>query len=61
MVCGADGVTYRSLCELRQKSCKTGRTISMSHRGPCLGIGELKLETINKLIKMKTQNGDKDN
>lgn len=37
MVCGADGVTYRSLCELRQKSCKLGKSIALLHRGPCTG------------------------
>lgn len=42
MVCGADGITYRSLCELRQKSCKLGKTISMLHRGPCTGSFSLR-------------------
>lgn len=37
MVCGMDGITYRSKCELRQKSCKVGRIIPMLHQGPCIG------------------------
>lgn len=37
MVCGADGVTYRSMCNLRQRSCKLGKSIAFLHRGPCTG------------------------
>lgn len=37
MVCGTDGVTYRSRCELQQKSCKLGKSISVLHKGPCIG------------------------
>ncbi|CRL00234.1 CLUMA_CG013507, isoform A [Clunio marinus] len=35
MVCGNDGITYRSLCELKQKSCRLGKSIQLLHRGPC--------------------------
>lgn len=37
LVCGADGITYRSMCELRQKSCKIGKSIQLAYRGPCTG------------------------
>ncbi|KAL7047057.1 hypothetical protein ACKWTF_002776 [Chironomus riparius] len=35
LVCGVDGITYRSMCELRQKSCKIGKSIQPAYRGPC--------------------------
>lgn len=38
MVCGIDGVTYRSLCHMRQNSCKIGKSIGLLHRGPCSGL-----------------------
>lgn len=37
LVCGVDGITYRSMCELRQKSCKIGKSIQPAYRGPCTG------------------------
>jgi hypothetical protein len=37
MVCGMDGVTYRSMCELREKACKIGKVIAVLKRGPCTG------------------------
>lgn len=37
LVCGADGNTYRSLCEIKQKACMNGRAIPVAYRGPCSG------------------------
>lgn len=36
-MCGVDGITYRSMCELRQKSCKIGKSIQLAYSGPCTG------------------------
>ncbi|XP_053684085.1 uncharacterized protein LOC128734096 [Sabethes cyaneus] len=36
VVCGTDGVTYRSICELKQKACLTGRAIPVAYRGRCI-------------------------
>jgi hypothetical protein len=41
LVCGVDGITYRSMCELRQKSCKIGKSIQPAYRGPCTGKDEI--------------------
>lgn len=35
-VCGNDGVTYRSLCELQEATCRAG--VQLSHPGPCLDL-----------------------
>ena len=35
-VCGNDGVTYESMCELRKATCTKG--IQMSHPGPCVDL-----------------------
>ncbi|XP_058837450.1 uncharacterized protein LOC131693555 isoform X2 [Topomyia yanbarensis] len=36
VVCGTDGITYRSICELKQKACVTGRAIPVAYRGRCI-------------------------
>lgn len=34
-VCGSDGVTYGSVCELESMACTLGREIQVARRGPC--------------------------
>ena len=34
-LCGIDGRTYKSTCELRATSCNKGRTIRMAYIGSC--------------------------
>ncbi|XP_053406207.1 follistatin-like isoform X2 [Mercenaria mercenaria] len=34
-MCGENGKTYRSTCELKADICKTGRSIRISHSGKC--------------------------
>lgn len=34
-VCGSDGLTYSSMCELEATACALGREIRVAHRGPC--------------------------
>ncbi|XP_055623892.1 uncharacterized protein LOC129767236 isoform X2 [Toxorhynchites rutilus septentrionalis] len=36
VVCGTDGTTYRSICELKQKACLSGRAIPVAYRGHCI-------------------------
>ena len=42
-VCGADGKTYKSVCDINRMICKIGRSIGVAYPGPCRG----------KLIKCK--------
>ena len=36
-VCGSDGHTYRSLCQLEQTACQKGQDITAVHAGRCQG------------------------
>ncbi|XP_058123346.1 uncharacterized protein LOC131294448 [Anopheles ziemanni] len=36
VVCGADGNTYPSVCELKRQACLTGRAIPVAYRGRCI-------------------------
>lgn len=36
-VCGADGKTYKSMCEINRIICKIGRSIGVAYPGPCRG------------------------
>ncbi|XP_047580666.1 agrin isoform X5 [Lutra lutra] len=39
-VCGTDGVTYGSTCELEATACALGREIRVARRGPCDRCGQ---------------------
>uniref|UniRef100_UPI004038D3BE agrin-like n=1 Tax=Callospermophilus lateralis TaxID=76772 RepID=UPI004038D3BE len=39
-VCGSDGVTYGSTCELEAMACALGRDIRVARRGPCDRCGQ---------------------
>ncbi|XP_047726297.1 agrin isoform X3 [Prionailurus viverrinus] len=39
-VCGSDGVTYGSTCELEATACTLGREIRVARRGPCDRCGQ---------------------
>ncbi|KAG8505493.1 LOW QUALITY PROTEIN: Agrin, partial [Galemys pyrenaicus] len=39
-VCGSDGVTYSSACELEATACTLGREIRVARRGPCDRCGQ---------------------
>ncbi|XP_037684690.1 agrin isoform X2 [Choloepus didactylus] len=39
-VCGSDGVTYGSVCELEASACALGRDIRVARRGPCERCGQ---------------------
>ncbi|XP_030883006.1 agrin isoform X4 [Leptonychotes weddellii] len=39
-VCGSDGVTYGSACELEATACALGREIRVARRGPCDRCGQ---------------------
>ncbi|CAG7834678.1 unnamed protein product [Allacma fusca] len=34
-VCGSDGLTYASMCDLRQAACQRGKAIPVAYKGPC--------------------------
>ncbi|XP_034141659.1 uncharacterized protein LOC117592171 isoform X2 [Drosophila guanche] len=34
-VCGVDGKTYRSVCDINRMICKIGRSIAVAYSGPC--------------------------
>lgn len=35
-VCGSDGSTYQSLCQLEQSSCRFQREVTVLHDGACV-------------------------
>jgi len=37
-VCGVDGKTYRSACDINRMICKIGRSIAVAYPGPCRGM-----------------------
>lgn len=40
LVCGSDGITYSSVCELHRTACSLGVTIQPKYRGRCGRGGE---------------------
>ncbi|XP_054089929.1 uncharacterized protein LOC105209802 [Zeugodacus cucurbitae] len=34
-VCGVDGKTYRSVCDINRMICKSGRSVAVAYPGPC--------------------------
>lgn len=46
-VCGNDGVTYASLCQLQMSACSQQRMIYVHHQGPC---GKIKYTFIMRRI-----------
>ena len=36
-VCGVDGKTYKSVCDINRTICKIGRAIAVAYPGPCRG------------------------
>ncbi|XP_036163368.1 agrin isoform X7 [Myotis myotis] len=45
-VCGSDGVTYGSACELESAACVLGREILVAHRGPCDRCGQCRFGAV---------------
>lgn len=37
-VCGVDGKTYRSTCDINRMICQIGRSIAVAYPGPCRGM-----------------------
>lgn len=58
-VCGNDGVTYGSVCELESMACALGREIQVARRGPCgqwwaSGLGWEEV-LVNMVIELPSQ------
>ncbi|XP_011248478.1 agrin isoform X2 [Mus musculus] len=45
-VCGSDGVTYGSVCELESMACTLGREIRVARRGPCDRCGQCRFGSL---------------
>ncbi|XP_014399272.1 PREDICTED: agrin [Myotis brandtii] len=45
-VCGSDGVTYGSTCELESAACVLGREVLVAHRGPCDRCGQCRFGAV---------------
>lgn len=37
LICGSDGKTYNSECEIKMAQCKAQKLITVASKGPCVG------------------------
>ena len=59
IVCGNDGVTYKSRCHMRIANCNSGRRIKRAHKGPCNEIKVQSESSKNQNEVTETDNNEK--
>ena len=61
-ICGSDGLTYPSMCDLRQAACLRGKAIPVAYKGPCRSTWkEIFLHIFPFRNKLKSNDDDVDN